>query len=145
VSKRTRRFGKHSHNPTKVLRRASLDYSKTHQQFANYFEQSLNDLLQLRAHVQITKRPIGGRMLPKVTQWVIRARVPGEDCDDFEEAKRLLFDLTTALKLGQDCGKIAMVPSGQSTQVTVTTYTTTVYTISLAAELIRLPDDRGPR
>ena len=122
MSKNGRRYGKHSKNPTRTLRKASLDYSKTHQQFATYLERSLNDLLQQVAHVQITKRPIGGAIKPKITQLVIRGRVPGEECADFEEAKLLLFDLATALKLGQDCGKISLVPRGSSTEITITKY-----------------------
>src|SRR5437868_1945195 len=123
MSKRTRRFGKHSHNPKKVLRRAALDYSNTHRQFISYLQKCIEELDANRAHVALKQLPSAGNATPKVTLILVRARAPGEQCEDFQQGRDLLFHLATGLNLGQDVGKVTITPRGTATEIMVTRHT----------------------
>lgn len=98
----------------KVLARSELHYGETQKKFATYIWNAAQDVHNGRAHIEFTQRG-------PTTRVVLRARVAGEPCKDQQEGFEWLTDLAGKLKLNQPCGKLTMVPSGSSTDISVET------------------------
>lgn len=99
-------------NRQKVLGRSALNYTETHRKFATYLSNSADDLAAKRAHIEFLQRG-------KRTRAVLRARLPGEGCKDHDEGVSWLFNISTALKRRQPCGKLSIQPNGDTTEISI--------------------------
>jgi hypothetical protein len=96
----------------KLLSQSPLDYDQTHQRVMIYFRNSAADVREGRAHVQFHDRG-------ECTRATIRARRPGEACPDQAEGAGWFLNLALLLERGEPCGKVTLIPNGESTEITV--------------------------